>query len=103
MLTLALVAAATMSMSDLSEGFIKNTEKTFGAPHPTREKVSSARRIVVKVTSPFAQSMCGCSYKYAMHICPDLHKLYSSRAVHSKCKHVRYRQHYCHSQDITVA
>lgn len=42
-------AAATMSMSDIAEGFIKHTEQTFGAAHPTREKVKNARRIVVKV------------------------------------------------------
>ncbi|KAL0046411.1 hypothetical protein WJX82_000130 [Trebouxia sp. C0006] len=41
--------AATMSMSDIAEGFIKHTEQTFGAAHPTREKVKNARRIVVKV------------------------------------------------------
>ncbi len=38
-----------MSMSDIAEGFIKHTEQTFGAAHPTREKVKNARRIVVKV------------------------------------------------------
>ena len=38
-----------MSMGDIAEGFIKHTEQTFGAAHPTREKVKSARRIVVKV------------------------------------------------------
>lgn len=36
-------------MSDIAEGFIKHTEQTFGAAHPTREKVKNARRIVVKV------------------------------------------------------
>ena len=38
-----------MSMGDIADGFIKHTEKTFGAAHPTRERVKSARRIVVKV------------------------------------------------------
>ena len=42
-----------MSMSDIAEGFIKNSEKTFGAAHPTRERVKSARRIVVKVQPSF--------------------------------------------------
>lgn len=42
-----------MSMSNLAEGFIKHTEETFGAPHPTRERVIGARRIVVKVIFPF--------------------------------------------------
>ena len=68
-------AAATMSMSDIAEGFIKNTEKTFGAPHPTREKVRSARRIVVKVAPFLAPSDCGCSCHPVMHIPRDLCKL----------------------------
>ena len=43
-----------MSMGDIAEGFIKHTEDTFGAAHPTRERVKSARRIVVKVGRPKA-------------------------------------------------
>lgn len=65
-------AAATMSMSDIAEGFIKNTEKTFGAPHPTREKVRSARRIVVKVAPFLAPSNCGCTCHPVMHVPRDL-------------------------------
>ncbi|KAK9823707.1 hypothetical protein WJX72_004820 [[Myrmecia] bisecta] len=41
--------AASMSMSNIADGFVKHTEQTFGRAHPSREGVKSARRIVVKV------------------------------------------------------
>ncbi len=60
-----------MSMSDIAEGFIKHTEQTFGAAHPTREKVKNARRIVVKVrlvqhpSAPmFMQDICAWLHAY---------------------------------------
>ncbi len=57
-------------MSDIAEGFIKHTEQTFGAAHPTREKVKNARRIVVKVRLcqhllPLMPCACLHAYKYA--------------------------------------
>ena len=36
-------------MADISEGFIKNAESTFGKPEASREAVRNARRVVVKV------------------------------------------------------
>ena len=39
----------TLSMADINEGFVKNTESTFGKPDASREAVRNARRVVVKV------------------------------------------------------
>jgi hypothetical protein len=36
-------------MADINEGFVKNTESTFGKPDASREAVRNARRVVVKV------------------------------------------------------
>ena len=36
-------------MADINEGFVKNTESTFGKPDGSREAVRNARRVVVKV------------------------------------------------------
>ena len=38
-----------MSMADMTDGFVKNTESTFGKPNPSRDTVRAARRVVVKV------------------------------------------------------
>lgn len=51
-------------MGDLAEGLKKDPEKMFGAPHPARESVSSARRIVVKVSR-----LCGTSQATWLHAC----------------------------------
>ena len=40
---------STLSMADINEGFVKNTESTFGKPDDSREAVRNARRVVVKV------------------------------------------------------
>lgn len=37
-------------MADMTDGFVKSTESTFGKPHHSRETVRNARRVVVKVT-----------------------------------------------------
>ncbi len=42
---------STLSMADINEGFVKNTESTFGKPDDSREAVRNARRVVVKVLS----------------------------------------------------
>lgn len=39
---------STLSMADINEGFVKNTESTFGRPDDSREAVRNARRVVVK-------------------------------------------------------
>lgn len=44
------------STSEVQAGFVKAPEQTFGKPHPTREKVKSAHRIVVKVGHLFPKS-----------------------------------------------
>lgn len=36
-------------MADMTDGFVKNTESTFGKPNPSRDTVRAARRVVVKV------------------------------------------------------
>ena len=38
-----------MSMGDMTDGFVKSTEATFGKAHSSRENVRNARRVVVKV------------------------------------------------------
>jgi hypothetical protein len=40
---------SNMSMADMTDGFVKNTESTFGKPNPSRDTVRAARRVVVKV------------------------------------------------------
>ena len=37
------------SISEVQDGFVKAPESVFGEPHPTRRRVKSAHRIVVKV------------------------------------------------------
>ncbi len=38
-------------MADMTDGFVKSTESTFGKPHHSRETVRNARRVVVKVNT----------------------------------------------------
>mmetsp|Transcript_6823 Transcript_6823/g.19678 ORF Transcript_6823/g.19678 Transcript_6823/m.19678 type:complete len:819 (+) Transcript_6823:202-2658(+) len=40
---------SNMSMADMTDGFVKSTESTFGKAHSSREGVRNARRVVVKV------------------------------------------------------
>lgn len=44
-------AGHVQSTSEVQDGFVKSPEQTFGKAHPTREKVKSSHRIVVKVAS----------------------------------------------------
>ena len=71
-------------MSDIAEGFIKHTEQTFGAAHPTREKVKNARRIVVKVS--LFQHFLALIYTHRyLHVvaCLQVHECFAGR--HGSC------------------
>lgn len=49
-----------MSMADMTDGFVKSTESTFGKPKPSRETVRNAHRVVVKVRSHAClKGLCG--------------------------------------------
>ena len=80
-----------MSMSDIAEGFIKHTEKTFGAAHPTREKVKSARRIVVKVLPSLKPCIISVAYLAGILLCwhvqnaINVHQLCISDSFPSTC------------------
>lgn len=42
-------AVPAMSLGDMADSFVKNNDQPYGAAHPKREHLETARRIVVKV------------------------------------------------------